>query len=159
MQSLVKCDIGHKCKISRTGVVAILLFFSTFDPHSRLHPHRRSQLHSLVPPRSLPQPHLHSPSLHLPPIHPHLQTFTLDSVNDPLCYHQVERPVTLKKEGIQTRNRKLSSKSKKSKRRGGGAGAAGGMVDFFRSGLEGTYGPFSGSMGGFSTLKCHDLDV
>ena len=59
--------------------------------------------------------------------------------------------MTLKKEGIQTRNRKLSSKSKKSKRRGGGA--SGGMVDFFRTGLETTYAPFSGSMGGFPTLE------
>ena len=40
-------------------------------------------------------------------------------------FSKVERPVTLKKEGIQTRNRKLSSKSKKSKRRGGVGGAAG----------------------------------
>ena len=64
--------------------------------------------------------------------------------------------MTLKKEGIQTRNRKLSSKSKKSKRRGG-VGASGGMVDFFRTGLETTYGPFSGSMGGFPNLsRCPD---
>ena len=34
-----------------------------------------------------------------------------------LVFPQVERPVTLKKEGIQTRNRKLSSKSKKKKSR------------------------------------------
>ena len=66
---------------------------------------------------------------------------------------QVERPVTLKKEGIQTRNRKLSSKSKKSKRRGAGGAATGGMVDFFRTGLESTYGPFSGSMGRFPLLE------
>ena len=71
---------------------------------------------------------------------------------------QVERPVTLKKEGIQTRNRKLSSKSKKSKRRGGVGSATGGMVNFFRTGLETTYAPFSGSMGGFPTLsRCHDV--
>ncbi|XP_064473210.1 endothelial transcription factor GATA-2-like isoform X2 [Ornithodoros turicata] len=37
--------------------------------------------------------------------------------------HNVNRPLTMKKEGIQTRNRKLSSKSKKKK--GGGNGAAG----------------------------------
>ena len=51
---------------------------------------------------------------------------------------QVERPVTLKKDGIQTRNRKLSAKSKKKKS---------GMSDFFRSGLDARYGGFPGSMG------------
>lgn len=35
------------------------------------------------------------------------------------CYLQVNRPLTMKKEGIQTRNRKLSSKSKKKKGVGG----------------------------------------
>ena len=44
-----------------------------------------------------------------------------------LLYMQVERPVTLKKDGIQTRNRKLSAKSKKKRA---------GMADFFRSGRE-----------------------
>ena len=43
-------------------------------------------------------------------------------------FSKVERPVTLKKEGIQTRNRKLSSKSKKSKRRGGVGGGAGSII-------------------------------
>ena len=38
---------------------------------------------------------------------------------------QVERPMTMKKDGIQTRNRKLSAKSKKKRA---------GMADFFRSG-------------------------
>ena len=51
---------------------------------------------------------------------------------------QVERPVTLKKDSIQTRNRKLSAKSKKKKS---------GMADFFRSGLDARYGGFPGSMG------------
>lgn len=34
----------------------------------------------------------------------------------PFCFSQVNRPLTMKKEGIQTRNRKMSNKSKKSKR-------------------------------------------
>ena len=51
---------------------------------------------------------------------------------------QVDRPVTLKKDGIQTRNRKLSAKSKKRKS---------GMCDFFRTGLDGRYGGFPGGMG------------
>lgn len=34
----------------------------------------------------------------------------------PLSSTQVNRPLTMKKEGIQTRNRKMSNKSKKSKR-------------------------------------------
>ena len=56
---------------------------------------------------------------------------------------QVERPVTLKKDGIQTRNRKLSQRSKKKK--GGGAN----MVDFFRSGLvDARYGYGGGGSGG-----------
>ena len=47
------------------------------------------------------------------------------------CFLQVERPLTMKKDGIQTRNRKLSAKSKKKRA---------GMADFFRSGLDGRYG-------------------
>ncbi|XP_063767388.1 endothelial transcription factor GATA-2a isoform X1 [Eleginops maclovinus] len=47
---------------------------------------------------------------------------------DPVCnacglyykLHNVNRPLTMKKEGIQTRNRKMSSKSKRSKRTGDG---------------------------------------
>ncbi|CAL1608039.1 unnamed protein product [Knipowitschia caucasica] len=47
---------------------------------------------------------------------------------DPVCnacglyykLHNVNRPLTMKKEGIQTRNRKMSNKSKKSKRGGNG---------------------------------------
>ena len=85
---------------------------------------------------------------HLDVHHIHVTVLNITIVFVVNIYSKVERPVTLKKEGIQTRNRKLSSKSKKSKRRGG-AGGAGGMVDFFRTGLEGTYGAFSGSMGGF----------
>lgn len=38
-----------------------------------------------------------------------------------MCYFpQVNRPLTMKKEGIQTRNRKMSSKSKRNKRVGDG---------------------------------------
>ena len=40
----------------------------------------------------------------------------------PLYSPQVPRPLTMKKDGIQTRNRKLSAKSKKKR---------GSMVDFF----------------------------
>jgi hypothetical protein len=40
---------------------------------------------------------------------------------------QVERPMTMKKDGIQTRNRKLSAKSKKKRA---------GMADFFRTGTS-----------------------
>jgi len=43
----------------------------------------------------------------------------------------VERPLTMKKDGIQTRNRKLSAKSKKKRA---------GMADFFRTGLDGRWG-------------------
>jgi hypothetical protein len=58
-----------------------------------------------------------------------------------LFLFQVERPVTLKKDGIQTRNRKLSQKSKKKK--------AANMVDFFRSGLvDPRYGYGGGMMAG-----------
>lgn len=45
--------------------------------------------------------------------------------------HNVERPLTMKKDGIQTRNRKLSAKSKKKRA---------GMADFFRNGLDGRWG-------------------
>lgn len=38
--------------------------------------------------------------------------------NQLLFLPQVNRPLTMKKEGIQTRNRKMSNKSKKSKRGG-----------------------------------------
>jgi len=61
--------------------------------------------------------------------------------------HNVDRPVTLKKDGIQTRNRKLSAKSKKKKS---------GMADFFRSGLDGGYGGFPGGMGmGMGSMSGH----
>ena len=40
---------------------------------------------------------------------------------------QVDRPLTMKKDGIQTRNRKLSAKSKKKRA---------GMADFFRTGKD-----------------------
>lgn len=46
---------------------------------------------------------------------------------------QVNRPLTMKKEGIQTRNRKLSSKSKK-KKAGGCLGLGGVMGDMIKAG-------------------------
>ena len=58
-----------------------------------------------------------------------------------LIFSQVARPLTMKKDGIQTRNRKLSAKSKKKR---------GSVVDFFS--------PFDaksfsyGGMGGMSAL-------
>ena len=60
---------------------------------------------------------------------------------------QVNRPLTMKKEGIQTRNRKLSSKSKKKK--GGGPGSClslGGVMTDMIKPLDPT-----GKSGGFST--------
>lgn len=47
---------------------------------------------------------------------------------------QVNRPLTMKKEGIQTRNRKLSSKSKKKK---GGMGMGGGACALALGGVMG----------------------
>lgn len=64
---------------------------------------------------------------------------------------QVNRPLTMKKEGIQTRNRKLSSKSKKKKGLGGGCLPIGGhlgMGDFKPlDPSKGFGGGFSASMG------------
>ena len=47
----------------------------------------------------------------------------------------------MKKDGIQTRNRKLSAKSKKKRA---------GMADFFRTGLDGRWGMGMGMGGGYS---------
>merc|ERR1712045_503859 len=55
--------------------------------------------------------------------------------------HNVARPVTLKKDGIQTRNRKLQGKAKKKRA---------GMADFFRSGLDGRWGMGMGMGSGYS---------
>ncbi|XP_030370985.1 GATA-binding factor C [Scaptodrosophila lebanonensis] len=66
--------------------------------------------------------------------------------------HNVNRPLTMKKEGIQTRNRKLSSKSKKKKGLGGGCLPIGGhlgMGDF--KPLD----PSKGFGGGFSSMAQH----
>ncbi|XP_023290717.1 transcription factor GATA-3 [Orussus abietinus] len=49
--------------------------------------------------------------------------------------HNVNRPLTMKKEGIQTRNRKLSSKSKK-KKTGGCLGLGGVMGDMMKAGAH-----------------------
>jgi len=66
-------------------------------------------------------------------------------------FFQVNRPLTMKKEGIQTRNRKLSSKSKKKKGLGGGCLPMGGhlgMGDFKPlDPSKGFGGGFSASMG------------
>ena len=47
----------------------------------------------------------------------------------------------MKKDGIQTRNRKLSAKSKKKRA---------GMADFFRTGLDGRWGMGMGMGSGYS---------
>lgn len=65
---------------------------------------------------------------------------------------QVNRPLTMKKEGIQTRNRKLSSKSKK-KKSGASCLSLGGMMSDMMKPLDSTKGAFSsggfgGGMGG-----------
>ena len=65
---------------------------------------------------------------HLDVHHIHVTVLNITIVFVVNIFSKVERPVTLKKEGIQTRNRKLSSKSKKSKRRGGVGGGAGSIV-------------------------------
>jgi GATA-binding protein 2 len=59
---------------------------------------------------------------------------------------QVNRPLTMKKEGIQTRNRKLSSKSKK-KKSGGSCLSLGGMMGDMMKPLDSGKGGFGG--GGF----------
>merc|ERR1712117_482751 len=53
--------------------------------------------------------------------------------------HNVERPLTMKKDGIQTRNRKLSAKSKKKRA---------GMADFFR--MDSRWGMGMGMGSGYS---------
>ncbi|XP_044264878.1 GATA-binding factor C isoform X2 [Tribolium madens] len=60
--------------------------------------------------------------------------------------HNVNRPLTMKKEGIQTRNRKLSSKSKK-KKSGGSCLSLGGMMGDMMKPLDSSKGGFGG--GGF----------
>nr|CAI5820841.1 unnamed protein product [Callosobruchus analis] len=65
---------------------------------------------------------------------------------------KVNRPLTMKKEGIQTRNRKLSSKSKKKKSPGGCLSLGGMMGDMMKpldgGGKGGFGGGFAGGMGG-----------
>jgi len=56
--------------------------------------------------------------------------------------------VTLKKEGIQTRNRKLSTKSKKKKSN---------MAEFFQTGFDGRYNFSSGGMGGPMSGYYHQM--
>ena len=58
--------------------------------------------------------------------------------------HNVPRPTALKKENIQTRNRKLSTKSKKKRQ---------GLGGFFPGGLDSRYGGFAPGvgMGGMSS--------
>lgn len=66
---------------------------------------------------------------------------------------QVNRPMTMKKEGIQTRNRKLSSKSKKKKGSGGGCMPLGGHLGHLGGGVGDIMKPLDPSKfgGGFST--------
>ncbi|KAH1009255.1 hypothetical protein HUJ04_001634 [Dendroctonus ponderosae] len=65
-----------------------------------------------------------------------------------LVWKNVNRPLTMKKEGIQTRNRKLSSKSKK-KKSGASCLSLGGMMGDMMKPLDskGGFGQFN-SMGG-----------
>lgn len=60
--------------------------------------------------------------------------------------HNVNRPLTMKKEGIQTRNRKLSSKSKKKK--SGGCLSLGGMMSDMMKPLDSSKGFGGGGFGG-----------
>ncbi|CAH0554687.1 unnamed protein product [Brassicogethes aeneus] len=60
--------------------------------------------------------------------------------------HNVNRPLTMKKEGIQTRNRKLSSKSKKKK--SGGCLSFGGMMGDMKPLDKGGFGSGGLSLGG-----------
>lgn len=57
--------------------------------------------------------------------------------------HNVPRPTALKKENIQTRNRKLSTKSKKKRQSGLGG--------FFPGGLDSRYGGFPPMAGGMTS--------
>nr|XP_031830200.1 transcription factor GATA-3-like [Nomia melanderi] len=71
--------------------------------------------------------------------------------------HNVNRPLTMKKEGIQTRNRKLSSKSKK-KKAGGCLGLGGVMGDMIKASghLDLDNKPFHSSFGSpMSTSQHH----
>jgi len=62
--------------------------------------------------------------------------------------HNVARPTALKKENIQTRNRKLSTKSKKKRSAIGG---------FFPPGIDGRFGGYSGGMGMMGGGGMHPL--
>jgi len=62
--------------------------------------------------------------------------------------HNVARPTALKKENIQTRNRKLSTKSKKKRS---------GIGGFFPPGIDGRFGGYSGSMGMMGSGGMHPL--
>ncbi|XP_028853574.1 endothelial transcription factor GATA-2a isoform X1 [Denticeps clupeoides] len=75
---------------------------------------------------------------------------------DPVCnacglyykLHNVNRPLTMKKEGIQTRNRKMSSKSKRSKR-------AGDAFDELSKSLHDKTSPFGGGGGALAGHMTH----
>lgn len=84
-------------------------------------------------------------ALHLIIFFTNLHSFFIDNL-------QVNRPLTMKKEGIQTRNRKLSSKSKKKK---GGCLPMGHLGDLMKPlDAKPFPGGFSASMGKFySTLS------
>lgn len=56
------------------------------------------------------------------------------------AFLQVSRPITLKKDGIQTRNRKLASKSKRKRS---------GMHDFFKSPIDSRLSTYAGMNSGY----------
>ena len=74
-----------------------------------------------------------------------------------ICFHQtppsknaaqVSRPTALKKENIQTRNRKLSTKSKKKRS---------GIGGFFPPGIDGRSYGFGAGMAGMGGMSAHPL--
>lgn len=67
------------------------------------------------------------------------------------CF-QVDRPLTMKKEGIQTRNRKLTAKSKKRKSTPGYSFSFGDLMNPLDHNKS-FPGPFPSSMGKFHSFK------
>ena len=66
-----------------------------------------------------------------------------------MIFLQVARPTALKKDNIQTRNRKLSTKSKKKRHSGIGG--------FFPTGIDGRFGGYGSGMGMMGGGGMHHL--